>query len=224
MENEYYKAYEKRYQQVYENELLWEIPINTPKVINTLLQYNVEKSSNVLELGCGEGRDAIYLLSEGYNVLAVDYSKTVINKCNLLTQNKYINNFMQFDLIEDKLNKKFDFIYSVAVIHMFVEQDHRDAFYNFIKNHLNPNGIALIIAMGDGEKEFNTDINNAFNDVLRENVNSKEKVLVAQTSCRVKSIMNMRKEIIDNGLDIIEEMVLSDVPGFDKCLSFIVKI
>ena len=53
----------------------------------------------LLEVSYGEGRQ--------YNLLAVDYSKTVINKCNKLTNNEYINNFRQSDIIKDKLNNKY---------------------------------------------------------------------------------------------------------------------
>ena len=103
--DKYYKAYEKRYKQMYELKELWEVSERTPEVINTILKYNINKNDKILELGCGEGRDAFYLLDNGYNLLAVDYSKTVINKCNELTNNKYVNNFRQFDLIEDKLDE-----------------------------------------------------------------------------------------------------------------------
>ena len=128
MKNDYYKAYDKRYRQTYENNSLWEISERTKEVIDTLKKYKITKKSNILELGCGEGRDAIYLLDNGYNVLGVDYSFTVIDKCNELTNYKYVNNFKQLDLIENSLNEKFDFIYSVAVIHMFVLDEHRNKF------------------------------------------------------------------------------------------------
>ena len=221
--DKYYKAYDKRYKQVYKLNELWEVTDKTPTVINTILKYNISKSNKILELGCGEGRDAFYLLKEGYNILAVDYSKTVINKCNELTNNKYVNNFRQFDIIEDKLDEKFDFIYSVAVIHMFVEQNDRDTFYKFIKKYLTGTGIALIISMGDGQSEFKTNINDAFNNTKRKNINSGKDIMVAKTSCRVKNMVNMEKEIINNGLEIIEEGILDDVPNFDKCMFFIVK-
>lgn len=186
MKNDYYKAYDKRYRQTYENNSLWEISERTKEVIDTLKKYKITKNSNILELGCGEGRDAIYLLDNGYKVLGVDYSFAVIDKCNELTNYKYVNNFKQLDLIENSLNEKFDFIYSVAVIHMFVLDEHRNKFYNFIYDHLKDNGIALIISMGDGTLEINSDLEKAFDDTKRVNINTNKEIMVASTSCRVK--------------------------------------
>lgn len=223
MKNDYYKAYDKRYKQTYENNSLWEISERTKEVIDTLKKYKITKNSNILELGCGEGRDAIYLLDNGYKVLGVDYSFAVIDKCNELTNYKYVNYFKQLDLIENSLNEKFDFIYSVAVIHMFVLDEHRNKFYNFIYDHLKDNGIALIISMGDGTLEINSDLEKAFDDTKRVNINTNKEIMVASTSCRVKKIDEMKKEIQLNNLEILEEKIIDDVPSFNKCMLFIVK-
>lgn len=223
MKNDYYKAHDKRYRQTYENNSLWEISERTKEVIDTLKKCKITKNSNILELGCGEGRDAIYLLDNGYNVLGVDYSFAVIDKCNELTNYKYVNNFKQLDLIENSLHEKFDFIYSVAVIHMFVLDEHRNKFYNFIYDHLKDNGIALIISMGDGVLEINSDLEKAFDDTKRVNINTNKEIMVASTSCRVKKIDEMKKEIQLNNLEILEEKIIDDVPSFNKCMLFIVK-
>ena len=89
---EYYKAYEKRYSQVYKTDSIWESNIPTKEVIDVIKKYNIKKDSKILDLGCGEGRDARYLLDNGYDVMAFDYSRSAINKCNELSNNKYINN------------------------------------------------------------------------------------------------------------------------------------
>ena len=211
MEDEYYKAYEERYKKVHESNNLWEIPKPTPEVLNTINKYKITKDSKILELGSGEGRDVIFLLDKGYNVLALEYSISAVNKCKELTNNKYPNNFKQFDLMQDTLSGEYDFIYSVAVIHMFVEENHRQKFYNFIYEHLS------------GKDEYISDINMAFNEVERTNINSNERVIVASTSCRIKSISNMFKEIENSNLKVIENKIIEDVPGFDKCCCFIVE-
>ena len=76
--NNYYKAYEKRYKQVYEKNMMWSSNSFTPEVMDIIKEFNISQKAKILDLGCGEGRDAIYLLKENYNVLAIDYSQTVI--------------------------------------------------------------------------------------------------------------------------------------------------
>lgn len=58
--NDYYKAYEKRYKQVYKENMLWSSTLPTPDVINFINDYKINKQDRILDLGCGEGRDAIY--------------------------------------------------------------------------------------------------------------------------------------------------------------------
>ena len=48
--NKYYKAYEKRYKQMYELKELWEVSDKTPEVVNTILKYNINKNDKILEL------------------------------------------------------------------------------------------------------------------------------------------------------------------------------
>lgn len=79
--NKYYEAYDKRYKQVHENNLSWSSNNLTKKVIDTLNKYLSERDIKILEIGCGEGRDARYLLGLGYNVLATDISPEAISYC-----------------------------------------------------------------------------------------------------------------------------------------------
>lgn len=44
MKNYYYKAYDKRYKQTYENNSLWEIPERTKEVIDTLKNIKLQKN------------------------------------------------------------------------------------------------------------------------------------------------------------------------------------
>ena len=224
MKKEYYEAYEDRYQDVYKKNILWETQEPSKDIVNIIKEYGITKDDNILELGCGEGRDAIYLLNNNYhNLLGVDYSKTVINKCNELTNNKYINNFKQLDIMKDNLNKKYKFIYSVAVIHMFIKEEHRNKFYNFIYNHLENNGLALIISMGDGVEVYSSNIHNAFKKTKRNNINTNEEIEVTNTSCHIVDLNTFKKEIMNNNLDIIKIWISNEVPGFDKCMCALVK-
>lgn len=220
--NDYYKAYDKRYKQVHKNNMLWASTKPTKEVLDFLNKYNCKKEDLILDLGCGEGRDAIYLLNNGYNVLATDYSITAINKCNELTNNKYKNSFKQIDLINDKLDIKFNYIYSVAVLHMFVTDYHRDKYFNFIKEHLKECGVALITILGDGITESKTNINKAFTNTKRTVMNNNKTLDIATTSCRIVNFKTLENEVIRNNLIIKEKWISTNIPEFSTSMCIIV--
>lgn len=219
----YYEAYEDRYKQSYELGILWETKEYTKELISVIDRLNINKSNSILEVGCGEGRDAINLLNNGYNLVALDYSKSAINKINEITNNKYKDNFFQFDIFNDKLDKSFDFIYSIAVLHMFIDDIDRDLFWKFISEHLNSNGYACIMVMGDGIKEYRSDINEAFKLKSKININTNKEVMVASTSCRIVDFNTLEDEIIRNNFKIVDKYISSNIPNFDKVMCVIVK-
>ena len=77
----YYKAYDKRYKKVHENHLSWASNNNSKIVEEVMIKYNILSKSKILEIGCGEGRDARYLLRKGYNIYATDVSEEAIKYC-----------------------------------------------------------------------------------------------------------------------------------------------
>ena len=77
----YYEAYDDRYQQVHEQKLRWASDEPTPIVSQVMHRVGIDKEAPVLELGCGEGRDASALLQMGYSVTATDISPEAIRYC-----------------------------------------------------------------------------------------------------------------------------------------------
>lgn len=218
----YYKAYDKRYYQVYSKNMLWSSKKTTKEVIRFLNNFNCSKEELILDLGCGEGRDAIFLLNEGYNILAIDYSINVIKKCNDLSNNKYRNSFMQFDIFNDKLDKKFKYIYSIAVLHMFVTNEHRKLFFKFIREHLIDDGVALICVLGDGKEEYYSDITKSFENTKRVVMNNNTSIEIATTSCKIVSWKTLEKEVIDNNLKIKEKWISNEIPEFTSCMCMVI--
>lgn len=223
IKNNYYKAYDERYKVNHENNILWETTKNTKEIENILKEYNIDKNSKILDLGCGEGRDAIHLLNNSYNVTAIDYSKEAIKMCNKLTDNKYNKKFKQFDLIKNNLNETFDFIYSISVLHMLVTVQHRNRFLTFINKHLNDNGICLLTVLGDGRKEYNSNIEDAFKIVKRTNINTNKEINVTNTSCKIVNWISFEKEIQENNLIITKKWISNDIPGFSSSMCVLLK-
>lgn len=72
----------------------------------------------ILEIGCGNGRDAEYFGSQGFEVVATDASDVAINSClerNSVGNVKYI--YSADGGINAELNYKFDIVYCRFVIH-----------------------------------------------------------------------------------------------------------
>lgn len=220
MAKEYYKAYEDRYQQVHSMDLQWASDVPSPIVQETLQEFSVQ--GNILEIGCGEGRDAAFLLKQGYDVLATDISPNAISYCRNKFH-KWAERFQVLDCLSQRLEEKFDFIYAVAVIHMLVEDVHRDGFYGFLRDQLSENGIALVCTMGDGEFERKSDISNAFDLQERTHQQTGRTVQIASTSCRMVSFDTFREELNRNGLIILKEGLTAAEPDFNCMMYAVVK-
>lgn len=222
MERKYYEAYDDRYRQIHGEGLQWFYDDPTPIVAETMREFGITRNHIILELGCGEGRDAYPLLRDGYDLLATDISPAAIEYAQKKWP-EYEENFAVLDCISTEIPEKFDFIYTVAVIHMLVEDADRDAFYAFLRSHLTPKGIALICTMGDGEMERKTDIRTAFDLQSRTHEQSGREVRIASTSCRMVSFETLHAELKRNGLHILKEGLTSAPPDFPMLMYAVVK-
>lgn len=217
---EYYKAYDERYKTAHEKGLSWSSDNNSPIVMEIIKKYGITTEQHLLEVGCGEGRDSRTVLNYGFHLLATDISNEAIRYCKESMTN-YEKNFRVLDCLSNDLDELFDFIYGIAVIHMLVLDKDRDGFYQFIYNHLEANGIALICTMGDGEMEMQSDICQAFD--LQEREHETGKMLVAGTSCRMVSFKTFEDELERNRLEIVEKGITSALPNFNSLMYAVVK-
>ncbi len=221
-ERRYYNAYDDRYRQVHEQNLQWFDENPSPILSEIMKEFSVSHRHKLLEIGCGEGRDACLLLKQGFDLLATDISSEAIAFCQKKFP-RYEAHFQVVDSVTGKLDSLFDFIYAVAVIHMLVLDTDRDSFYCFIREHLKPNGIALICSMGDGDTERQTDIQTAFDIQDRVHEQSGKTVQIANTSCRMVTFQTFEKELERNGLTIIRQGVTVIEPDFPQMMFAVVK-
>ena len=216
----YYEAYDERYKAVHEKGVSWSSDQRTPIVLQTLEKYGVDPDAPVLEIGCGEGRDAGSVLERGYRLLATDVSGEAISYCRAAYP-KYAAQFQVLDCLRDAHPARYGFLYAVAVIHMLVPDADRDAFYAFIREHLTDDGLALICTMGDGETELQTDPATAFE--LQERSHESGKMIVAGTSCRMVSFETFEDELARNGLQPVELGITESLPDFDSLMYAVVR-
>lgn len=200
-DRKYYEAYDDRYKKAHSEGIRWFGDESSPIVSEVIERSHIDRTMKLLELGCGEGRDAYALLKNGFDVTATDISPEVISFCRKLFPS-YQEHFQVVDCVKDNLHKKFDFIYGVAVIHMLVLEEDRTAFYRFVYEHLASEGIGLICTMGNGKEELKSDIRTAFD--LQERDYRGRSISVAGTSCRIVNRETFKKEITENHLEIVE--------------------
>lgn len=218
----YYEAYDDRYKQVHSEALQWFSREPSPIVAEVISEFALTPMARMLEIGCGEGRDAGFLLSQGYDVLATDVSGEAVAYCQKIFPD-HREHFEVLNCVTEKLDERFDFIYAVAVIHMLVLDKDRDGFYQFISHHLKPDGIALIGTMGDGSFERRSDISTAFDLQERTHEESGKTLKIAGTSCRVVNFSTFEQELTRNGLAIVKQGVTAIEPDFPQMMYAVVK-
>lgn len=221
-ERKYYEAYDDRYRQVHSENLQWFAEKPSPIVSQIMDCHAIRPSMRILEIGCGEGRDARPLLKQGYDVLATDISPEAICYCRKL-DSQNADRYQILDCLHQHLDMKFDFIYTVAVIHMLVLDQDRAKFYQFIRDHLSSNGIALICTMGDGSFERQSDISTAFELQPRTHEESGKTLQVAGTSCRIVNFPSFEAELQQNNLQILEKGTTSIDTIFSSMMYAVVK-
>ncbi len=222
MGRKYYEAYDDRFRQIHEQNLKWFGEGPSPIVAETIRTFSVSPDSKLLEVGCGEGRDAHPLLLRGFDLLATDVSPEAIAFCRKAFP-AFAARFQVVDCVAGEMDGQFDFIYAVAVLHMLVLDDDRNAFYRFLHTHLTPSGIALICTMGDGTYERQTDIRTAFDLNERIHEPSGKTVRIAGTSCRIVNFQTFEAELTQNGLAAVEKGVTAVEPDFPQMMFAVVK-
>ena len=222
MEKAYYEAYDDRYCQVHEQGLQWTSNAHTEIVETILVDYPVPASAKILEIGCGEGRDAVHMLEKGYNLLATDVSPEAIRYCREAAP-KWADRFSVLDCLRDEREEQFDFIYAVAVLHMLVRDADRSGFYRFFAKHLTEQGIGLVCSMGDGSFEICSDIAQAFVPQRRTHGESGREMMIAGTSCRVVTWEQFLREPEENGLQVIRHGITAVEPDFPEMMYAVVR-
>lgn len=205
MDKKYYEAYDLRYRQVHGQELAWFTSEPSPIVAQTLCRFDPGKVSKILEVGCGEGRDLFPLLDAGYDVVGIDVSPEAVHYCRRRAGEHHRDRFRVLDVCRENMGQTFDFIYSVATLHMLLEDEDRSAYFSFLFRHLRRGGQALILTMGDGEAEWRTRPQTAFDPAIRRHEGSGRELEVASTSCRIVSFSTFEREWTEGGFTLIEK-------------------
>ena len=99
------------------------------------------KDVKVLDIGCGEGKDAVFMAKQGYQVTAFDITKNGIAKTlKLAKENDVKVDAFIADINDFSIDETFDIIYSTGTI-QYLDEDKIPAFFEKVRNMTRPDGI-----------------------------------------------------------------------------------
>ncbi|AUI66442.1 MULTISPECIES: SAM-dependent methyltransferase TehB [Glaesserella] len=107
---------------------------------------NYISSGKVLDLGCGRGRNSLYLNLLGCDVTAVDHSEESIHFLNTVIEKEQAQNIRTaiYDINQANIEGKFDLIVSTVVM-MFLDRSRIPAIIENMQNNTNVGGYNLIV-------------------------------------------------------------------------------
>lgn len=130
------KEYWSQYYKIHKN------PVS-PSMFAQYVTKFLTPGKTLLELGCGNARDAVFFAENGIRVTGIDQVTEEIAYLN----NRYSNENLKF--VEDdftsirNLNHKYDFVYSRFTLHAITEKQ-EDNVLTWVYEHLNPNGLFML--------------------------------------------------------------------------------
>lgn len=116
--------------------------------------------STILDLGCGQGRDALFLAKLGFDVTAVDISEVGVKQMleSAKGQDLYIEGIVA-DVLKLDIKKKYDVILFDMILHAFEESKQMEILKKYA-NNLHKNGLLCIVFPDDMKTEHFTNMLN----------------------------------------------------------------
>lgn len=91
-----------------------------------------ERPLRVLDIGCGEGQNAVFLAEHGYEVSAFDLSSVGVEKTLRAARNAgVVVNVFQADLLTFRLSDEYDILFSSGTLHFIPEPLRHEIFGNY---------------------------------------------------------------------------------------------
>lgn len=95
----------------------------------------------LLDIGCGEGKDAVFFARCGYEVSAFDISASGLEKTKRLAEKAQVQvKTFRANIWDYRLEEDYDILYSSGVFHYIKPELRADIMENY-KSHVTPNGL-----------------------------------------------------------------------------------
>lgn len=103
------------------------------------------KEGSVLDVACGDGRNSLYLLSEGFEVTGVDFSPEALKRlAHFAEQNNYAIRTFQMDLSEPHWIDKLDTFDNIIICHYRLHPEQLAKLHA----HLSTDGVLFVTGFG----------------------------------------------------------------------------
>lgn len=99
---------------------------------------------SVLDIGCGEGKDAVFLARNGYDVTAFDIADAGLEKAKRLADKVGVEiELFKSDVQDYRLDRPFDILFSSGVLH-YVRADLRSELFGNYRRFTSPGGLHVL--------------------------------------------------------------------------------
>ena len=100
-----------------------------------------DRPLKILDIGCGEGKDAVFFARCGYDVSAFDISEAGLEKTKRLADKARVRvRVFRANMWDYRLNEKYDVLFSSGALH-YIKPELRNEVMADYKSHVNENGI-----------------------------------------------------------------------------------
>ncbi len=92
------------------------------------------KPYRLLDIGCGEGRNAVFFARNGYRVTAFDLEEQGLEKTSRLARSAGVENHLnlfQADINEFRLTEEYDILFSTGTLHYLLEELREEIIHNY---------------------------------------------------------------------------------------------
>lgn len=113
--------------------------------LNELIELSASsKDKKVLDIGCGEGKDAVCMAQKGYDVTAFDLTENGIRKTIALADKRGVKlNAYVDDINTFETDEQFDIIYSTGTVQYLFDENKKE-FFDKLEKITKPGGIVYI--------------------------------------------------------------------------------
>lgn len=114
----------------------------SPMCLDVLKYLPPVRPMKLLDIGCGEGKDAVFFARCGYDVSAFDLAEAGLEKTQVLAERARVHiNLFSANLLHYRLSESYDVLYSSGVFE-YIKPELRTEMMDNYKSHVNEGGLA----------------------------------------------------------------------------------